>query len=443
MDFPARLKQKGGVSLPSRVDPFIYELPPSSKFTRKHQPVDLADVMWNVRPGGAGSDPTRINENIRQYARGINPSVEVSYSNFGLSSQGGATKAVGNPYKIEVVRPPLFPVETTHSISNPRTHQTISVETNPGLSPGYATNTLAYDFDTWDTVNTMNANKASGPGTIQTSLHYLLQTPTEMSASHAINDNRPDPYEMSTNPGKPIDVSDFVCREQTPYGIIVRPNYSVTSNVKFHTIEDMNGDASSKVRKEVLLQNIRPNFQVVVYDPVNHISTEVQANIKQKNWIAVQAAIGQPISLNRDDGTAIKLNNYQWTAVQTNVGTDQLILSVEQPDMILERNLPLYATATSLVAPTDINERRNYEYEMEGKMGALPDPTINLAAYYDGNNAHGYQGADFHTKERTMNLSFDNQGTSRPLQFQRELPQLRDISRLQRAAQQEYNRTFD
>ena len=236
MDLPIRLKKRGGVGLPSREETHIYRLPPYSKFTRKHEPVSEADVMWVTRPGAAGSDPTRINENIRHYARGVNPSVEVDYGQAPSPAQrsiSNPNKQVGSIYKLDVVRPPLFPVEVTHSLSNPRTHQTISVETNPGLSPGYATSTLAYDWDTWELGNAIASNKASGPSTIQATPGYRLDTPTEMSASFAINENRPDPYEMMTNPGMPMDVSEFVCREETPYGVIVRPTYAVTSNVRF------------------------------------------------------------------------------------------------------------------------------------------------------------------------------------------------------------------
>jgi hypothetical protein len=327
-------------------------------------------------------------------------------------------------------------------LSNPRTHQTISVETNPGLSPGYATSTLAYDWDTWELGNAIQSTKASGPGTIQATPGYRLDTPTEMSASFAINENRPDSYEMMTNPGRSIDVSDFVCREETPYGVIVRPTYAVTSNVRFRPLDDLNGDASGKVRKEVLLQNIRPNFQVVVYDPSNHVSTEVSAGIRQKNYLAIQAAMGQPISLERNDGTAIKLSNYTWAVAQTNLGSDQLILSADQPDIHLDRNLPLYATAAGLTAPMDVTDRRNTEYELDTKAGGLPEPTVDLRAFYDGSNSRGHPGADYYTKP-VMNFSFDNQTSARPQQFHRQLPQLRDLSRVQRAAQEGYERTFE
>lgn len=445
MDFPARLIQKGGVSLPSREDFHIYKLPPYSKFTRKKERVDAADVMWMTRPGAAGSDPTRINEAIRYYAAGVNPSVEVDYQNRGSPgtiTPGINQNQVGSAYKLDVVRPPLFPVETLHSLSNPRTHQTISVETNPGLSEGYNTNTLAYDFDTWDIGNSVSSNKASGPKTLQSSVRYILDTPSVMSATYAINENRPEAYEMMTNPGMPMELDQFICREESPYGTIVRPTYSVTSNPKFKPLDTVNTDASSKVRKDVLFQNIRPNFNIVIYDPSNHVSTDVSANVRQKNYIAIQAALGQPITLERQDGTAIKLKDYTWTGVNTNLGVDQLILSIEDPQIELERNLPLYATATGLAAPTNVLEQKNDDYDLEGKLKVYAQPSVDLSTYYGMENGRNIPGLNTYTKP-VSNFSFDNQTSSVPTQFNRELPQLRDLSRLQRAATQEYERTFD
>ena len=94
-DIPIRMKQRGGVALPSREEFFIYRQPPSAIHTRKHEPVDIADVTYMVRPDGSGSDPSRINEAIQYYSRGVNPSVEVNYNNLGTPAQGGFDESSG------------------------------------------------------------------------------------------------------------------------------------------------------------------------------------------------------------------------------------------------------------------------------------------------------------------------------------------------------------
>ena len=445
VDIPIRMKQRGGVSLPSREEFHIYKLPPSSIFTRKHEPVSEADVMWMTRPDSAGSDPTRINQGISYFAKGINPSVEVDYQNRG---QGGSRTTylprtqVGSAYKLDVVRPPLFPVETTHSLSNPRTHQNISVETNPGLPDGNAYSSIADSIDMEDVNNAINISRSSGPETIQATAYYKLEVPNVMSGKFAINENRPASYETMTNPGRSIDVNDFVCREKTPYGVIIRPTYSVTSNPTSRKRENINSDATSKVRKEVLLQNIRPNFNIILYDPNNHISSEVSANVREKNYIAVRSALGQPLTLDRQDGTKIRLKDYTWTAVQTNLGIDQVILTIEDPNIQLDRNLPIYATSSGLTAPMDITEQRNQEYDLEGKLSVYAQPNVDLSTYYNQENIRDIQSMTYLNKQ-PHNFSFDNQSSSMPLQFQRQLPVLRDTSRNQQAYTQHYDRLFE
>lgn len=445
MDNFTKMKNRGGINLPSREEAHIFRLPPSSIHTRKHEPVSEADVLWMTRPDAAGSDPTRINQGISYYPRGVNPSIEVEYQNRGAGSRTTSLhqNQVGSNYKIEVVRPPLFPVETLNSLSNPRTHQTHSVGINPGLPNGVAGGSLAYDYDMIETANAFNSGRASGPITVPATAYYRLDTPSVMSAKWAINENLPESYEVLTNPGRSIDVSDFVCRENTPYGVIIRPtNTAATTNPQLQGGVASNTDASAKVRKEILFQNIRPNFNIVVYDPGNHISTEVSASITQKNNIAVQAALGLPITLNRDDGTQIKLKDSLWTAVQTNVGVDSLILTIQDPEIELERNLPLYAVSSGMTLPADVTERRNQEYDLEGKLAVYAQPNMDLSAYYNQENTREIQGRTKLPKQ-VFNNSFDNQGSARPRTYERQLPALRDTSIRQEAGAQSFGRMFE
>ena len=64
--------------------------------------------------------------------------------------------------------------------------------------------------------------------------------------------------------------------------------------------------------------------------------------------MAIQASLGMPIILERNDGSQIKLRDYNWTAVQTNAGVDQVILTIENPDIQLERNIPLYSAVSAV-----------------------------------------------------------------------------------------------
>lgn len=446
VDIPTRFRERGGVSLGSHVIPHIYRAPPSSITTRKKERVTEADVTWMIRPDGPESDFTRIDENIQYFPHGINPSVKVEYQN-----RGGGSKThylhpqqAGSTYKISNVIPPTFPVESLLPLSRPRTHQNISVESNPGLPGGYASNSIASDIDQGIVTNAIVQAKSGAIIKVNPTAYYKIDKPMIQSARYAINENQRDTYQALTNPSANIhvDTSKYVCKETTPYGIIVRPNYTVTSNLKMPGGgDDRNDDASAKVKKEVLFQNIAPNFQITIYDPSNHVSSEVNANIKESTKIAVQAALGMPIMLDRSDGTHIKLKDYNWTSVQTNVGIDQLILTLDTPDIKLERNIPLYAASSSASMPTNVTSMTNAEYDLEGKVSAYADSNVNLSEYYDGQNMRNIQ-ENTKSRKETYASSFDNQGYIP--QYVRNAPptKAREMSRV-REAQSYHGRTFE
>jgi hypothetical protein len=79
--------------------------------------------MYMARPDNDYGDPTRVNEGIQVFARGRNPMVQVDM---------GQGQGVKSPYKLDVVRPPMMPIETLVAISAPHIHQNYAVHTNPG-----------------------------------------------------------------------------------------------------------------------------------------------------------------------------------------------------------------------------------------------------------------------------------------------------------------------
>lgn len=411
VDIPKRLTQKGGVSLPNWDLIHVYKAPPQSVFTRKFEPVSEADVNYMIRPDGPSSDPTRINENIQYFSRGVNPSVEVNYQNFNAGGSKTNTLHSANPgaiYKLDVVRPPLMPVETLLPLSRPRTHQNKTVNTTRGLPGNVASNSLADDVDK-EEVRAAIIEEPTGPQTVQATAYYKLEAPNIMSARYAINDEDSNIYDVMTNPSMPVvNTDDFVCREQTPYGVIVRPTYSVTANPSKQEYEDRNDDASNYARKEILLQNIRPNFQIVIYDPATHSSSEVSASIAEKNNIAVQASVGRPIMLTRQDGTHIKLKDYNWTAVNTNVGYDHLILTIEDPELQLERNVPLYASQPSIYMPTDMTELQNPDFQFDTKV--MSDGDTNVGTNM---NIHRLQHRKYDLESNMNSDGYTNPGLNK------------------------------
>ena len=441
MDFPRRMIQRGGVGLPSWEQPHIYKDPPKSIMTRKKERISEADTMWAFRPDGPSSDPTRINEAIGYISKGTNPSVGVNYQS--LNAGGSKTNHLhptqaGSIYKVEVVRPPMYPAESLLPLSRPRIHQTKSVETNPGSALS-AYSSIANDVDRTEINFAVSAAPSAGPKTVQATSYYKLEAPTPMTARWAVNER--ETYATNTNPG--IATEQLVSREETSLGTIIRPKYSVSSNVKLGQNDNRNDDASSKVRAEVLLKNIRPNYQLVIYDPSNHVSTEVSSNVRQKEYIAIQASLGKPIILERNDGSQIRLKDYNWTAVQTNAGVDQVILTVENPEIQLERNVPLYAAASAVSLPTDSLSRKNLNYNLEGKLAVNAQTNLDLSTLYNEETTRDMQNRTRLERETTYN-NFDNSTGYVPSFGRMDVnTRSRDMSRQHYANNERYARTVD
>ena len=87
---------------------------------------------------------------------------------------------------------------------------------------------------------------------------------------------------------------------------------------------------------------------IVVFDPKLNTSIDVGATIHEKKYIAVSAAAGLPIIFNTSDGKEIKLKDYTYSIVQPNMNNTQLVIQVNQPEVKLERNMPLFAANTNL-----------------------------------------------------------------------------------------------
>lgn len=103
------LKTSPKVTLPSvemwGTNMNILRDPPKSIYTRR---IDKVTDTQQITLQEADANDRRL-ENIKVYARNVNPMVGVSYNNYGnTSKQGSGQKQATLPYKVENVRPPLL-----------------------------------------------------------------------------------------------------------------------------------------------------------------------------------------------------------------------------------------------------------------------------------------------------------------------------------------------
>lgn len=368
-------KDRGGANPIGREEIHILRDPPKSYYTKKYEPVNIADVMYMSRPdGGEGSDPTRINESIQYVRRGINPMVEVMYSNAG----GGSTNTslhngqASNPYKIEVVRPPLYPVELRVPLSAPRIHQNYSITTNPRREPQLVDNKI----DQAPVKQATNVQKNAG--NMRPSVGFTIQTPQEFVNDYAINYNKNN---YSVISGASNTFGNTLLADIVNSRLSDKTNFGVASNIVMPTkVEEniRNLDTTQIQEKDTLLKNLTTNFSVFVYDPANNTMMDVASNIRQKQNIAVEASKGMPILLNTNDGKFIKLKDYDWKVVNTNSGTTAIVLEIQNREYELDRNTPIFAINSNV--STEYNEpiKVNYFNNNDMRIGGVGGKT-NMA----------------------------------------------------------------
>lgn len=173
-------------TLPSRDNIHIFRDPPKSIHTRKKERVEFGDVEHWLR-----EDESRIDENIKMYARGVNPSVEVSYSNHGNPTHSLNIGSASNPYKVnKSFRPPIFRQADLRPLSRlPRPY--ISGTTNPGVRGSFVDCGLNERMDHTEAKAATSVAKLGEyyPKQIRPTAVFTIEKPIEISARHAIKED--------------------------------------------------------------------------------------------------------------------------------------------------------------------------------------------------------------------------------------------------------------
>lgn len=100
--------------------------------------------------------------------------------------------------------------------------------------------------------------------------------------------------------------------------------------------------------KEVLLKNMRANVSIVIQTAGGHDEQVINASKEDKINLVVQSALGNPVSLEREDGQPIKVKDYTWKFVKSATGADTFIIQADLPEMTLDRKSELYAAQSNV-----------------------------------------------------------------------------------------------
>jgi len=362
-------------TMPSWERPNILREPPKSIHTKKKERVEMGDVNFMIR-----NDDSRINEGISYLARGVNPMVDISYSNYGgngakLTTM--ATPAATNPYKVikdGAFRPPIMTQEDLLPLSRMRRPET-SVTTNPGISTigGFVTPNLQNQVDLTTISNAIDVKK----------INYLSIRPS-----------------ATFNISLPVDVDVFgnraIQKNKLQFAHYANPSTNLFDIPDYLQNTSDNSIVSDAINQNNLkIENVVSNPNLKVYIQNGNDLTEVQGSIKEKLNIAVQSRLGKPITINREDGTPIRIKDYISKVVQTNTsgtGGDSIILHLNnnEDNIQLSRNMPLH-TASSSVSP---NFKKQYEnngqIELDSKIQTSAMSNINDRSMTVSNKAIEY-----------------------------------------------------
>lgn len=417
-----QLPKRQSYVLPSVESFHILRAPPSSIHTRKKERVDLSDITYMIR-----NDDSRINESVNFLARGTNPMIDVSYNNMGGGSRTNTMPNIqaSNPMKVikdGAFRPPLFTQEDILPLSRQRRPETSAI-TNPGVRSGFNIHNLESQIDNGSIQSATNKEKINYMA--RPTAVYRMEIPHEVFSGHRMR----DPMKISATAGYKGNQDYEMARDtqlinpmeasRDPLNVSATPNaYNPNNNAT----RDENIDINNYIKDNIILQNISPNFRIMLYDSNNKNYSEVFSSIKDKLNIAVQSSLNNPISLARSDGAQIKIKDYRWQIVTSAVGGDNLvILPMNAPDLQLERNMPLYAAGTNVSGNTKVERFHTVDPLMGDKVQSSAGSAVSMN--------YGRQDA-IHDVERNMKLrgmgsvgGFNNMG-SMPMSQKHDIPTL-------------------
>lgn len=339
----------------------ILKDPVRSITTRQFAPISEADVLYQMRDQ-TGAD--RLSENIQWLARGVNPSLDVVYNN--SSGNGARTLALhnyegSNPYKLQVVRPPIFTLDALQPLSRQR-YRDPAVRTNPSMDLSSASSQMqSTNIDRAPILSTVQQTRNTSTMQAQPSLSYRIALPTDIlgegMAPKLSQTGLRDPSRVlegtwhTVNPTTEYTDAPVssLHRQVMPNGTIVltplnasaQTNPSNTSTVLgLENGQQPTSGTMKSTNKQLILGAVQPNFALIVHDNSTNRSIHVPGTIQDRQSIAVQAALGQDLVMtDRSTGQPIKIKDYRWKVVQSAAGSDALVLTITPDNNLTQQKL--------------------------------------------------------------------------------------------------------
>jgi hypothetical protein len=138
-------------------------------------------------------------------------------------------------------------------------------------------------------------------------------------------------------------------RVDVGHSVVADPlRYTQQSGVKGAYSKQEYLDVQKEKMKDVLLKNMNSNVSIVIQTGGGHDGQNINASIEDKINLVIQSALGQPISLQRDDGQPVKVKEYTWKFVKSATGSDTFVIQADMPEVTLDRKAELYAAQANI-----------------------------------------------------------------------------------------------
>lgn len=370
-------------TLPSRDEIHIFRDPPKSIHTRKKERIELGDVLYNLR-----DDESRLQEYINVYARGINPSVEVNYTNNSpMTTTTMNMTQTRNPYAVnEAFRPPIFRMEDLQPLSRLRRPYTYGI-TNPGVRDSFVNCGFEESVDKQTIASATSVIKLGQyvPNIIRPTAVYKIAFPVEVDGKYAIKE------EVINPPISSACSSDFLnydgvrdLNEKMKLKVINDDSlkYSFLSSLSSNKDLPGNRDLSTlKIRDDNINTTTTSN-------PSYNIDTkpEIQGDYKAIKDETINLSYSTPIinlglDPNNKDLSGIKVREDAMIAPSSTSPYIQKFTNDYNPEYEFYRNSPLDKISTNVSGDKIIINHKEID-KTKGKIIPLSHGT-NPKIYYE------------------------------------------------------------
>jgi hypothetical protein len=395
------ITNNGKITLPS-VDSWgtnmnIIKDPPKSIMMRRIDKVgDNSDITKMI------DESDRSAEAILRFARGVNPSVSVNYSNFGGSQQNYGNQQAFLPYTINKdgdFHPPVQAPQDLLPLSRLPRNTTFAI-TNPGMP-----HNLKELYNSRNQTSSRNVRQNMVSSQVRATKTYFLQKPFQ------------EPFELSKN-----SIQDIVNKNAIP-------NLSMKKNTELVV-----QDPSKGINENYLTTSAQPNLQEVRHQMLNNENFDSNNYIQDTNAHSVYSNLGSTFDngliidddmFNLSDFKTKDINTIDYkTQLSGNTKTDHIYENFQ----LFERNLPEYQANSNLLGDSKKVSFIHDDLELERNLPEYQTRTNTNGTRKDVNFIHKNielerNLPEYQTRTNTNGTRKDTNFIHKNIDLERNLPE--------------------